>query len=264
MGLIKITFDGSSVSSKQDADINYHVTGLVPAGIIRGLGSELSYTASNNYITFQDGYVQIYGRRLYVEAGSQVYVSLDSTKYGYVVITVNLLNNTATLGVAESSSSAYPTLTQENLHKDGNTYQMPIAKYSKTTTSLSLQPLERTFIETPLSVANTGYDRAVDYLEDYYDSYNWKGSWTSNKSNIYLTESQWSTYNKTMFILHLNIGVTVCVPGRFISATSSFTVDYYYNGKMHTISTGCSSSSKYLIFTCSDTSHYIRNVYRIR
>ena len=58
MGLIKITFDGSSVSSKQDADINYHVTGLVPAGIIRGLGSELSYTASNNYITFQDGYVQ--------------------------------------------------------------------------------------------------------------------------------------------------------------------------------------------------------------
>ena len=31
MGLVKITFDGSSVSSKQDADINYHVTGLVSA-----------------------------------------------------------------------------------------------------------------------------------------------------------------------------------------------------------------------------------------
>ena len=264
MGLIKITFDGSSVSSKQDADINYHVTGLVPAGIIRGLGSELSYTASNNYITFQDGYVQIYGRRLYVEAGSQVYVSLDSTKYGYVVITVNLLNNTATLGVAESSSSAYPTLTQENLHKGGSTYQMPIAKYSKTTTSLSLQSLDRTYIETPLSVANTGYDRSVEYLEDYYDSYNWKGNWSSNKSNIYLSDTQWSTYNKTMFILHLNIGITVCVPGRFISATSAFNVDYYYNGKMYSISTGCSSSNKYLIFTCSDTSHYIKNVYGVR
>ena len=209
MGLIKITFDGSSVSSKQDADINYHVTGLVPAGIIRGLGSELSYTASNNYITFQDGYVQIYGRRLYVEAGSQVYVSLDSTKYGYVVITVNLLNNTATLGIAESSSSAYPTLTQENLHKGGSTYQMPIAKYSKTTTSLTLQTLERTYIETPLSVANEGYNKSVEYLEDYYDPYNWKGSWSSNKSYIYLSDTQWSTYNKTMFILHLNIGITV-------------------------------------------------------
>ena len=89
MGLVKITFDGSSVTSRQDADINYHVTGLVQAGIIRGLGKELEYSISNNYITFQDGYVQIYGRRIYVESGSQVYVSLDSTKYGYVIITVN-------------------------------------------------------------------------------------------------------------------------------------------------------------------------------
>lgn len=264
MGLIKITFDGSSVSSKQDADINYHVTGLVPAGIIRGLGSELSYTASNNYITFQDGYVQIYGRRLYIEAGSQVYVSLDSTKYGYVVITVNLLNNTATLGTAESSSSAYPTLTQENLHKGGSTYQMPIAKYSKTTTSLTLQTLERTFIETPLSVANTGYDRAVAYIDTDMKNYSWKGSWYSNKSTIYLSSDQFRTYNWTMFILHLNIGITVCVPGRFISATSSFTVDYYYNGKMYTVSTGSSSSYETLTFTLSDTNHWIKNVYGLR
>ena len=162
MGLIKITFDGSSVTSKQDADINYHLTGLVPAGIIRGLGSELSYSVSNNYITFQDGYVQIYGRRIYVEAGSQVYVSLDSTKYGYVIITVNLNNNTVTLGVAESSSSSYPTLTQENLHKTGRVYQMPIAKYSKTTTSLTIQALDRVYIETPLSVANSSYKHYND------------------------------------------------------------------------------------------------------
>ena len=41
MGVVKITFDGSNVSAKQDADINYHVTGLVPAGIIKGLGDYL-------------------------------------------------------------------------------------------------------------------------------------------------------------------------------------------------------------------------------
>ena len=152
MGLVKITFDGSNVTSKQDADINFHVTGLVPAGIIRGLGSELSYSASNNYITFQDGYVQIYGRRIYIESGSQVYVSLDSTKYGYVCITVNLTTNTVTLGVVETTSSSYPTLTQQNLHTTGKIYQMPIAKYSKTTTSLTLQSLERTFIETPFYI----------------------------------------------------------------------------------------------------------------
>lgn len=264
MALVKLTFDGSSVSSKQDADINYHLTGLVPAGIIRGLGSELSYTTSNNYITFNDGYVQIYGRRLYIESGSQVYVSLDSTKYGYVVITVNLNTNTATLGVEESTSSAYPTLTQENLHKNGSIYQMPIAKYSKTATSLTMQSFERTYIETPLSVASNGHLESIAFMEDYYRSYNYKGNWSSNKSNIYLTDVQYSTYNYTMYILHLNIGVTVCVPGRFISATSAFNVDYYYNGTMYTISTGSSSSGKYLIFTCSSSSHYIKNVYGVR
>ena len=264
MALVKLTFDGSSVTSKQDADINYHLTGLVPAGIIKGLGSELSYTTSNNYITFDDGYVQIYGRRLYVESGSQVHISLDSTKYGYVVITVDLSNNSATLGVVETSSSSYPTLVQQNLHLDGTKYQMPIAKYSKTSTSLTMQTFTRTYIETPLSVANAGYNKAVDYLEDYYDPYNWKGDWYSNKSYIYLSDTQWSTYTKTMFILHLDIGITVCVPGRFISATSAFNVDYYYNGKMYSISTGSSSSNKYLIFTCSDTSHRIKNVYGVR
>ena len=40
MALVKITFDGSSVSSKQDADINYHLTGLKADGVIRGLGGE--------------------------------------------------------------------------------------------------------------------------------------------------------------------------------------------------------------------------------
>lgn len=264
MGLVKITFDGSSVSSKQDADINYHVTGLIPAGIIRGLGAELSYSASNNYITFQDGYVQIYGRRIYVEAGSQVYVSLDSTKYGYVIITVNLSTNTATLGIAETSSSSYPTLTQQNLHSGGTIFQMPIAKYSKTTTSLTLQTFTRTYIETPLSVAQSGYDNAVDYVDEYYSAYNWKGSWYSNKTTVYLTDAQWASYNRTMFILHLNIGITVCVPGRFISETSAFTVDYYYEGTMYTISTGSSSTSETLIFTCSDASHYIKNIYGIR
>lgn len=263
MGLVKITFDGSSVSSKQDADINYHVTGLVSAGIIRGLGAELKTSVSNNYITFKDGYVQIYGRRIYVEEGSSVYISLDSTKNGYVVITVDLVNNTAILDKVESSSG-FPTLVQENLHSGGRTYQMPLAKYSKNTTSIQLINFERTYIETPLSVAERGYDDAVVHMETYYDPYNWKGDWYSNKSNIYLTQAQWDTYPKTMFILHLNLGITVCVPGRFISATSNFTVDYYYNGKMYTISTGSSSSSKYLIFTCSDSSHYIKNVYGVR
>ena len=264
MGLVKITCDGSGVTSKQDADINYHVTGLVPAGIIRGLGSELSYSVSNNYITFQDGYVQIYGRRIYVEAGSQVYVSLDSTKYGYVVITVNLLSNTVDLGIVESSSSNYPTLTQQNLHQSGTTYQMPIAKYSKTSTSLTLQPFDRTFIETPLSVANAGYEKAVLYIDDYFSAYNWKGNWSSNTTVCYLTSKQYATYQETLFIVHISCGVTVCVPGRFISSLSNFTVEYVYGGSSYIISTSCDRDNEYVQFKTSNTSHYIKNIYGVR
>lgn len=161
MGLVKITFDGSTVSAKQDADINYHLGGLVPAGIIKGLGSELSYSSSNNYITFQDGYVQIYGRRLYVEAGSRVYISLDSTKYGYVIITINLTTNSATLGIAETTSSSYPTLTQQNLSKSGTIYQFPICKYSKTSTSLNIDSeYQRIFIEPALAIATSALTKA--------------------------------------------------------------------------------------------------------
>ena len=262
MGLVKITFDGSSVSSKQDADINYHVTGLVAAGIIRGLGKELQCSVSNNYITFKDGYVQIYGRRIYVEEGSSVYISLDSTKNGYVVITVDLVNNTAILDKVETSSG-FPTLVQENLHSGGRTYQMPLAKYSKNTTSIQLIDFEKTYIETPLSVAQSGYREAVSYVDTYFKAYNWKGSWYTNKTTLYLTEAQFLVYQDTMFVLHISCGVTVCVPGRFISALSNFTVDYTYGGSNYTISTTRNNDDT-LTFTLSNTSHYIRTIYGVR
>lgn len=57
MGLIKITFDGSSVSASQDAVLNHFLCGLIPAGILDGVGDGLTYTVSNNYISFTDGYV---------------------------------------------------------------------------------------------------------------------------------------------------------------------------------------------------------------
>ena len=155
MALQKITFDGSSVSSKRDADINHHLGGLVKAGIIEGLGNECSVSVSNNYITLQDGYVQIYGRRIYIEKGSQVYISLDSTKYGYVVVEVNLNTNSVALKAVEVSSSSYPSLTQEDLSKTGTLYQFPIAKYKKTTSSITLDTgFTQIFIKPGLRQAN--------------------------------------------------------------------------------------------------------------
>lgn len=155
MALQKITFDGSSVTAKRDADINHHLGGLVKAGIIEGLGNECSVSVSNNYITLKDGYVQIYGRRIYVEDGSQVYISLDSTKYGYVVVEVNLNTNSVALKAIEVTSSSYPSLTQQDLSKTGTLYQFPIAKYKKTTSSITLDTgFTQIFIKPGLRRAN--------------------------------------------------------------------------------------------------------------
>lgn len=167
MALQKITFDGSSVTSKKDADINHHLGGLVPAGIISGLGNECSVSVSNNYITFKEGYVQIYGRRIYVEAGSQVYVSLDATKYGYVVVEVNLSSNTVSLKSVETTSSSYPSLTQQNLMTSGTLYQFPIAKYKKTTSSITLTSgFTPTYIKCGLRQARLVKKSEWQYLED--------------------------------------------------------------------------------------------------
>ena len=160
MGLVKITFDGSSVSAKQDADLNYHINGMVADGVLKGLGNGLTVSTSNNYIIFSSGYVQIYGRRIFVEQNTQIYISLDSTKYGYVIIDVDLTTNAVGLSKLELASG-YPTLTQQNLSQGGTRYQMAIARYTKTSSSLTLDTsFQPTQIETPLSVANSGYDRA--------------------------------------------------------------------------------------------------------
>ena len=263
MALVKITFDGSSVSAKQDADINYHLTGLKAEGIIRGLGDELAVSASNNYITFKSGYVQIYGRRIYVEAGSQVYVSLDSAKQGYVVIQVNLSSNSVSLVKLEGTSA--PSLLRENLNKTGTVYQMPIAKYSKTTTSLTLDTsFKREYIETPLSVANSGYEKAVDYMDANLSHYMKLTFATSNKCTVKLDNDQYATYQKTLFIVRLNIGLFIAVPGNGASGMSSLVVDYVYGGASHSIVLGISTSEKALAFTCNTTSHIVKAIYAYR
>ncbi len=160
MGLVKITFDDSTVTSKQDADINYHLGNLVPAGIIKGLGDECAAYISNSNIIFKSGYVQIYGRRIYVEAQTSIAITTDSTKYGYVIITVNLSTNAAILTKVESSSSTI-SLTQQDLSKSGTIYQMPLIKYKKTSSSVSFESsFTPTYIEPAMPVAQQALTKA--------------------------------------------------------------------------------------------------------
>ena len=152
MALIKITFDNASVTSKQDADCN-HFLANKQSGVVDGILGRCQPSISNSYIQFQSGYVQVYGRRVLVESGTKIAISLDGNAYGYVFIKFDLGNNTVTLEKKEASSS-YPTLTQNDLMNGGLIYEFPLTRYQKTTSSITLDsswsvPL----IELPLPIA---------------------------------------------------------------------------------------------------------------
>lgn len=232
MALVKITFDGSSVSASQDAVLNHFLCGEISAGILKGIGSELSYSVSNNYITFQDGYVQIYGRRIYVQPASQVYISLDSTKYGYVIIDVNLSTNNVSLTKVEASST-YPSLIQENLLNGGNRYQFPIAKYLKSTSSIELQSFDRTMIPTPLAQAQTGYNDAINFLKENY-KLRVLGYPTSKSGSTYRYEVDFPITDCMLFVNVMDV-VFLPLAGRFVTGHSNFGLYYRYVDNDHYI-----------------------------
>lgn len=261
MGLVKITFDGSSVSAKQDADINYHLSGMTKEGVIKGLGDNLSVSASNNYITFKSGYVQIYGRRIYVENNTQMYVSLDSTKQGYIAIQVNTSNNTVSLVKLEGTS--LPSLTKSDLSKSGGIYQMAIAKYSKTPTSLTLDSsFNPEYIESPLEIADKSYRDAIKYINSNHFFYMHDARGYS-QTTFYLTDEQFANINKTLFVVNI-YGKTVAVPGWGASGVSSIQVSYPSGSNQHTLIVDVSDSKKALIFTCNTNADLIRYIFAYR
>ncbi len=136
MALVKITFDSASVTSKQDADCNHFLVSY-RNGKIYGLGGNVSVSTSNNYIILASGYIQVYGRRVYVEPNTKIAVALDGTAYGFVFIKFDIGNNTVTLEKKEAPSG-YPSLVQENLSVGGLVYELPVARYTKTISSLTL------------------------------------------------------------------------------------------------------------------------------
>src|SRR5574344_1779902 len=113
MAVVKLTFDGSLNTAKQDAAFNHYIaSGQI--GIVKGLGGEVVATSSNSRITFSDGYVMAYGRKVYIEEGTSIDITLDSSACGYVVVSIDTSQNKVTLHTKEKSSG-YPALTQDNL-----------------------------------------------------------------------------------------------------------------------------------------------------
>ncbi len=136
MGIQKITFDGANVTSKIDADL-YHFLFSNEVGILFGLKNTVSYSLANNIVTFQDGYIGIYGRIIYIENGTQITITPDSVKNGFVVLGVNTEDNSVSLYLREQASG-YPTLSKTNLVTSNGLCELALCAYTKTATSITL------------------------------------------------------------------------------------------------------------------------------
>ena len=243
MALVKITFDASSVTAKMDADMNHFMASSQNGVCAWVLGRCLPST-SNNYISFQNGYVQVYGRRVYVESGTKISISLDGSAYGYVVIKFDLGNNAVTLEKKEASSN-WPSLTQQDLMNGGLIYELPLCRYTKTTSSLTLDTsYDVPTIVAPLILANNAANRVDSNLRSAYGG-KWQWMYSSRSGNTY----------KFNDITSLNSGdgvIGVYVGGCYITfkaramSGSGGIVYYTYMGNHYQLSGQITSDGLYL------------------
>jgi hypothetical protein len=153
-------------------------------GIFYDLGGRISPGVSNGKITFADGFVSIYGRRVYVEKDTSVTVTLDSSAYGIAVIRADTSANTVTLELKEAASS-YPSLTQTNLLEEEGVFELPVCYYRKTASSLTVDTSPLVYIRTDKdqldsakdeingTIGSKQYGIKTDYIA--YNSYSdWK------------------------------------------------------------------------------------------
>ena len=243
MAVVKITFDAASVSSKMDADINHFLTSGVH-GIFYGILGRCQASVSNNYISFQSGYVQVYGRRVFVESGTKISVSLDGSAYGYVIIKIDLGNNVITLEKKEASSS-YPSLTQNDLMNGGLIYEFPLCRYTKTSSSITLDSSY-----TPPYIYNDQTkinEKGTAVLSEASSRYGpvYDGWSTLSYGTCYVFDGI-TTYNAYDGIISLYVGGTnVLFCGASVGGSGGI-VHYRYNGQDCTLSCQLTSSKLYV------------------
>jgi len=254
MGVQKITFDESSVSAKIDADI-YHFLLSHEVGIFKNFKNSVSYTLANNVITFRDGYISIYGRLLYIENNTQITITTDASRYGYVVLGINTNNNTATIYTKENASS-YPSLTTTNLLNSDGLYELVLCAYTKTTSSVTLNnAYERLFI--------TNHKDQISALRSEMISRFYPRTHTPSliSSGVYRLGNLNSQILERSIVQVIIAGKTVVTfPGAqiFILVGSNASVTYRHNASDYTMHLFYENGN--LTFTCGSTSHTINKV----
>ena len=243
MAIQKITFDAASVSSKMDADINHFLTSGV-SGIFYGILGRCQASVSNNYISFQNGYVQVYGRRIFVESGTKISVSLDGSAYGYVIIKIDLGNNTISLEKKEASSN-YPALTQNDLMNGGLIYEFPLCRYTKTSSSITLDGnYDPPYIKNDQTNINTKATQVRDDVSSSYGSL-YDGWSTHSYGNCYVFTGI-TILNAYNGIISVYVGgITVMFTGASVGGSGGI-VYYRYLGQDCTLSCQLVSDKLYV------------------
>jgi len=255
MGIQKITFDGSNVTSKVDADLHHYLFSK-DVGVLKGLKQECSFTLANNTITFLDGYVSVFGRIIYIENQTTVSITPDSSKYGYVVLAVDTTANTVQI-YAKEAVGTYPTLTETNLHTIDGLYELALCAYQKTTTSVTLIAEFERHVIIP--------DKArVDELEEELrlNYYPFKVTLTKVSNGVYRFGDVDSVgLGQSILFVVIENTTVVTFPGQllFLVVGSSTSVSYRYAGADYSL--GISYVSGLVTLSCGNTTHRVTSAF---
>jgi len=255
MGIQKITFEGGNVTAKIDADL-YHFFNSFDVGILKGLNNECSMTLANNTITFQDGYVSVYGRIIYIENQTTIGVTSDSSKSGYVILGVNTSTNEVNLYLKEQTGG-YPSLSLTNLINSDGLYEFVLCAYTKTTTSVTLnQVYQRKFIISPKTLINDLEQKLL--IRNIPQS----RSLTKVSNGVYQFFGTSSTeLTESLVYVFINNTTVINFPGDslFIHIGSNRNVSYRYAGSDYSLSVVYEGGV--VTLSCGNTTHNITSVY---
>lgn len=252
-----MTFDGANVTSKMDADL-YHFLFSKSIGVLYGLKNSVNYSLANNTITFQDGYVSIYGRLIYIESGTNVYITPDSNKYGYVVVGVNTSTNSLSIYNKESSN-AYPTLICENLSTADGLYELVLCAYTKTTTSVSITS---SFKRKTIDINSVLIDTAKTEVKQSLSSSRY--NITKVQDGVYSIPIDYTTLDESLIVVVIASSIVITIPGKILFEDVGSTTSVIYEYGLTKYSLYVSFSNDVLTFTCGNTSHVIAQVYSYR
>jgi len=258
MGVTKLTFDGALNSAKNDALFYYYILNK-QNGVFRGLGGNITPRVSNSQIIFTDGFVSAYGRRAYVENNTSITISLDSTKYGLVVLRINTSSNTAVLTKLEGTASAYPVPTQDDLATDDGIYDVVLCEYYKTASSLTIGVTKVSYIELDTTLISNAETRLTDKINAIQNGMKVKWFTPSSTSSGRYTFNL-STYGTKSGIISFEL-CNNCFSLALDLAKQTSGRTFYYRYLNSDYQVNVNASGNYVYITPGNTAHKIKGIY---